>query len=182
MEAFLNETQEKNKGELLVDTKIFSKDIILKAAYNFLDRAYFFFKLNKDQNMLVQITLKQGKEMSLKLLSKEFYDELLSVYLRDKLEKENKTIRETIIGAAINNSLDKGWFTAKQNTEENQIDFDKDIDDILKEIENDPDLKIDESEIENILKEIEAESLQEKKPILNINKEGLEQAKQQFNK
>jgi hypothetical protein len=37
MEAFLKEIIENNKFELLIDTKIFSKDIILKAAYQFLD-------------------------------------------------------------------------------------------------------------------------------------------------
>jgi CBS-domain-containing membrane protein len=38
------------------------------------------------------------------------------------------------------------------------IDFDKDIEDILREIENDPELKIDEEEIEKILREIEEEA------------------------
>ena len=54
---------------------------------------------------------------------------------------------------AIDNSLDLEHFVefdtsseeyqnAWVRQEQNQIDFDKDIDDILKEIENDPDLKI----------------------------------------
>jgi CBS-domain-containing membrane protein len=47
------------------------------------------------------------------------------------------------------------------NQNGNQIDFDKDIDEILKEIENDPELKIDEEEIERILKEIEEETASE---------------------
>ena len=52
-----------------------------------------------------------------------------------------------------------------------QIDFDKDIDEILREIENDPDLKIDEEEIEKILKEIEQETESMKKPSIQINQE-----------
>ena len=36
---------------------------------------------------------------------------------------------------------------------QNQIDFDKDIDQILKDLENDPDLKIDEEEIEELIEE-----------------------------
>jgi len=84
--------------------------------------------------------------------------------LRDKLEKDNKDIREKIVWAAIANSLDIDNFVAMDtnnqwwNQEQNQIDFDKDIDEILKEIENDPELKIDEEEIEKILKEIEEET------------------------
>ncbi|MDP2395742.1 MAG: hypothetical protein Q8S84_02165 [bacterium] len=57
------------------------------------------------------------------------------------------------------------------NIENNQIDFDKDIDDILKEIENDPDLQINEEEIARILKEIEEESNSEEKPQIMINLE-----------
>jgi len=85
--------------------------------------------------------------------------------LRDKLEKDNKEIREKIVGAAIANSLDMNNFvqidTEKRQEEKNEIDFDKDIDEILKEIENDPDLKIDEEEIQRILKEIEEETAEE---------------------
>jgi hypothetical protein len=87
----------------------------------------------------------------------------LSVYLRDKLEKDNKNIREKIIWAAITNSLDSNNFVSLDTDIQNgnQIDFDKDIDEILKEIENDPELKIDEEEIEKILKEIEEETANE---------------------
>lgn len=35
----------------------------------------------------------------------DFSDELLSVLLRDNLEKDNKEIREKIVSAAIANSL-----------------------------------------------------------------------------
>jgi transposase len=53
-----------------------------------------------------------------------------------------------------------------------QIDFDKDIDEILKEIENDPDLQIDEEEIQRILEEVEQESKKPKSstPKLDPNK------------
>ena len=58
----------------------------------------------------------------------------------------------------------------------------KDIDEILREIENDPDLKIDEEEIEKILKEIEAETESIKKPTLQVNPEGLKDIKNMFKK
>ncbi|MDD3302424.1 MAG: His-Xaa-Ser system protein HxsD [Candidatus Gracilibacteria bacterium] len=173
MEKFLNEIIEGEKFELLIDGSIFNKDIVIKAAYNFLDKGYFFFKKNSEDNIILQFTKKQGEETSPEIIINEFSDELLNVYLRDKLEKDNKEIREKIVGAAIANSLDSKDFI-EINTDnldnQNQIDFDKDIDEILKEIENDPDLKIDEEEIERILKEIEDESKEEEIEItLDIN-------------
>jgi lipoate-protein ligase A len=111
--------------------------------------------------------------------------------LRDTLEKENKDIREKIVWAAIANSLDANWFSSidtdnlGKNQENNQIDFDKDIDEILKEIENDPELKIDEEEIAKILKEIEEETeseLEEPKPMINLDPEAIKKAKKHFKK
>jgi len=173
MEKFLNEIIEWEKFELLIDWSIFNKDIVIKAAYNFLDKGYFFFKKNSEDNIILQFTKKQWEETLPEIIINEFFDELLNVYLRDKLEKDNKEIREKIVWAAIANSLDSKDFI-EINTDnldnQNQIDFDKDIDEILKEIENDPDLKIDEEEIERILKEIEDESKEEEIEItLDIN-------------
>ncbi|MDD3646552.1 MAG: His-Xaa-Ser system protein HxsD [Candidatus Gracilibacteria bacterium] len=164
MEGFLKEYIEGNKFELLIDTNIFSKEIILKAAYNFLDKGYFFFKFDEKNNIILQFTPKVGILENPERIIGDFSDELLSVVLRDKLEKDNKDIREKIVGAAIANSLDANNFVnidtdnIEGNNHQNQIDFDKDIDEILKEIENDPELKIDEAEIERILKEIEEET------------------------
>lgn len=162
MTNFLTVEKTSWKCYLEIDTKLFKKDIILKAAYQFLDQAYFFFRINSKNNIELQLTLR-NKDKNYEEILANFSDELLSVYLRDKLEKDNKDIREKIVWAAIANSLDSSNFVEvdtdlEQNQDQNQIDFDKDIDEILKEIENDPELKIDEEEIENILKEIEEET------------------------
>jgi hypothetical protein len=61
-----------------------------------------------------------------------------------------------------------------------QIDFDRDIDEILREIENDPELKIDEAEINRILAEIEAETQSIPKPKLDPNK--LKDVKKNFSR
>ena len=189
MEAFLNEVVDGEKFELTIDTKIFSKEIVLKTAYVFLDRWYFFFKMDNNWNIILQFTRKEENKEDPKKIITDFADELLSTLLRDTLEKDNKDIREKIVWAAIANSLDSNWFTSIDtdnmwnNQENNQIDFDKDIDEILREIENDPELKIDEEEIEKILKEIEEETESEiEPPVLTANLEGLKKAKEQFNK
>ena len=184
MEAFLKEVVEWEKFQLVIDTQIFPKDIILKAAYNFLDKGYFLFNHDADKNIVLQFTKKADVDTDPKTIVGEFSDELLDVYLRDKIEKDNKVIREAIVEKAINGPLDMQNFVSldvEKNQEQNQIDFDKDIDEILKEIENDPDLKIDETEIENILKEIEEEAESEvQKPSLTIDPKSVAGAKDMF--
>ena len=199
MQKFLKKIIEWDKLELTIDTKIFSKDIILKTAFSFLDRGYFFFKEDENKNIILQLTKRdphsispKGREVEQIELEKivwDFSDALLEFYLRNKLEIENKFIRETIVEKAINGPLDQNNFVTldtdniQNNQESNQIDFDKDIDEILKEIENDPELKIDEEEIEKILKEIEEETESEvKPPVLTANLEWLKKAKEQFKK
>lgn len=188
MEKFLNEIVEWKKFELLIDSSIFNKDIVLKSAYNFLDKGYFFFKYDTGWNLILQFTTKDWIEDSPNSIINNFGEELIAVYLRDKLEKDNKVIRETIVEKAIGWPIDLDNFVSldtdaiQENQENNQIDFDKDIDDILKEIESDPDLKIDENEIENILKEIEEETEEIEKPKLTINPDAVKEAKNNFKK
>lgn len=186
MEQFLNKKLWENILELTIDTNIFPKEIILKAAFNFLDRWYFFFKFDENKNMILQLTKRAENDENLEKIIENFSDTLLETYLRDKLEKDNKVIRETIVNKAINWPLDYNNFvtfdTEVWYQEQNEIDFDKDIDEILAEIENDPDLKIDEEEIERILAEIEAESFEMEKPKPKINFDGLKEVKEKFKK
>jgi hypothetical protein len=138
--------------------------------------------------MFLEFQKKEDSKLDSKNLVMEFSDELLAVYLRDKLEHDNKDIREKIVGAAIANSLDSVNFvefdtSENENFEQNQIDFDKDIDEILREIENDPELKIDEAEIEKILREIEAETSMEEvkeEPKITLNPNNLNDVKRMF--
>ncbi len=185
MSIFLKEIPGENGFELMIDTSIFSKDIILKAAYNFLDRGYFFFRFDENKNIILECRKKAGVNIATENIIWEYSDELLSVYLRDTLERENKAIREAIVTKAINGPLDMQNFVSLDTdaiAQTNEIDFDKDIDEILREIENDPDLKIDEEEIEKILKEIEQETESMKKPSIQINPEWLKDIKNMFQK
>jgi hypothetical protein len=58
MIPFLSKNIENNRLELLVDGAIFSPEIAMKAAYTFLDRAYFFFRKN-ESDTIVQIHPKE---------------------------------------------------------------------------------------------------------------------------
>jgi His-Xaa-Ser system protein HxsD len=173
MQQFISQNQENGKTEFLIDTKIFDTSIAMKSAYAFLDRAYFFF-YSTTEWLIVQITPKEWQSWNAEKFAWEYSDELLATLLRVKIEEENKIVRETIVRRALWSYADLPHFTSVDISENpsSQIDFDKDIDEILKEIENDPDLKIDEEEINRILAEIEAETQSEtqKKPILDPNK------------
>lgn len=181
MDAFLSQNSENNRLELKVDTTLFSPQVVMKAAYTFLDQAYFFFR-NDDKSIIVQITPKESASWTAEKFALEYSDELLATLLRYNLERDNKEIRETIVKRALSSFADVENFTyvaQDAQVQKNQIDFDKDIDDILKEIENDPDLKIDESEITRILAEIESESSHNhSSPKIDLNK--LKDAKTKF--
>lgn len=187
MEPILKKNIEDNALELVIDTKIFNKDIVLKAAFNHLDEGYFLFSTRDDGNILLQFTPRDNSPLNSTSVVAGFSDNLIEVYLRDKLERENKDIREKIIWAAIANSIDSNGFVSidtERKSDQNQVDFDKDIDEILKEIENDPDLKIDEAEIERILKEIEEETqwmqFEEVKPTITLDTNAVKNAKEKF--
>ena len=144
-------------------------------------------ELNRILNCFKKIKLKfklwisdNSEKDILRNFIENFSDVILETYLRDKLEKDNKIIRETIVQKAINEPLDYRNFITL-DTQNSDINFDKDIDEILSEIENDPDLKIDESEIEKILAEIEEES-KDMKPKLSVNLNAIKKAKENFNK
>ncbi len=186
MLPFLNETIEWNQFELIIDKSIFDKDIVLKTAYNFLDKWYFFFKIDENGNILVQYTAKDWVKENPKDIIWDFSDELLSVYLRDKLERDNKTLRELIVWTALSHGLDENNFIeintdVSNGSNQNQLDFDKDIDDILKAIENDSDLDIDGEEIRKILEEIEEESKKsEKVQNISLDVNAIKDAKKTF--
>ncbi len=184
MKDFLTTTIENEKFELLIDINIFPKDIVLKAAYTYLDKWYFFFSFNKDWNLIMQFTKKDNQKVDPKVIIWDFSDSLLEYLLRDKIEKDNKIVREIIVEKAINGPIDKDNFISfdDKSAQSNQVDFDKDIDDILSEIENDPDLKIDEKEIQSILSEIEEESKNQAKPNISVNISALEDMKKKFTK
>jgi len=94
--------------------------------------------------------------------------------LRNELDKKYGSLREKIISTALGFSLNlndvksdldkllKAYsFLSSSNCWE-QPKTEKSIEDIIEDIENDPDLDIDKKEIVNILREIDEESKDQK--------------------
>lgn len=172
MKNFISQNVENGRLELLIDTKIFTTNVAMKAAYPLLEKAYFLFSLEENGDLVVQISPKEWQSWNAEKFALEYSDELLGYALRVQIESENKIVRETIVRRALGSYADLPNFKTVEpdGFQKWQIDFDKDIDEILKEIENDPELKIDEEEINRILAEIEAETKESQKPKLDLNK------------
>ena len=140
--------------QLTIDTKIFSKNLVLKAAYNFLDRWYFLFILDENKNIIVQCKKKEETIISSEKILLDFSDELLNIYLRSIIDEWTKSVRDAIILATLNWSIDVKNYISKEQEVNNLENIDAEIDSILNDLKNDPELKVDEEEIKKIISEI----------------------------
>lgn len=98
--------RKENKIIISVNQKLYPLEAAYGAAYAFLDKAYIY--LEEGPKSKIQITLK-GKEKltkkGLEALKGEFLNELLNSSLRDRISKNNKKIREYMIGRALASAL-----------------------------------------------------------------------------
>lgn len=78
---------------------------------------------------------------------KDFSDELLNVHLRMNIDNRALGLRDLIADAAIFSSYDPTHYIESKP----QRDLDAEIDSILQDLENDPDLSMDEKEIRSML-------------------------------
>jgi len=93
--------------EIRLDLKIYPLEAILNTCYMFIERAYIF--LDGDTKArFVKVSIKGKKKLSKKrlvALRGEFMNELLYSVLRYNVSKNNKKIREYIIGRALYSSV-----------------------------------------------------------------------------
>lgn len=90
--------------KITLNSGIYPLEAIISAAYSFLDRAYVFLDGKPaGGNIIVDLKSKNGKtsKKSSQQLKGEFMNELLFNTLRLKIGKNNKKIREYIIGRAL---------------------------------------------------------------------------------
>ncbi|UZE93296.1 MAG: His-Xaa-Ser system protein HxsD [Candidatus Nealsonbacteria bacterium] len=91
-----------NKIIVSVNPKLYPLQALYGAAYVFLDRAYIF--LDGDPKKEVYVSLKGKKKLTkkeIRALADEFLNELLNYNLRCQISKDNRKIREYIVGAAL---------------------------------------------------------------------------------
>jgi len=89
--------------EIKLNSKIYPVEAILNACYLFIDRAYIF--LDSDpKGIQIKISFKSksgDSKKQLEALKGEFMNELLHCVLRYGISKDNKKIREYIVGRAL---------------------------------------------------------------------------------
>lgn len=150
MSFLLKEIITDKEFELLIDSSIFEKNIILKAAYCFLDKWYFLFKKDENNNIILNFIKKDWVEEKTKKIILDFTDELLNTTLRKVIETENREIKNMIFNKALSSSLDSENYVQFSPTKDN-IQLENEVDEILDELANDPELKIDEEEMKKII-------------------------------
>lgn len=99
---------EKNKNliKVIINSKLYPLEAVYGAAYVFLDKAYF--RLDGDPEKEITVQIKSKEKLSrkgLENLASDFLNELLNYSLRYKISKNNRKIREYIIGTALLSAL-----------------------------------------------------------------------------
>jgi len=92
----------KNQTKILVNPKLYPLEAVYGAAYVFLDKAYLRLDGNPEKKITVQIKGKENlNKKGLENLANDFLNELLNYSLRYRISKNNKKIREYIVGTAL---------------------------------------------------------------------------------
>lgn len=81
---------------------LYEKEVLLKAAYAFTDRAYIHLDVSKD-DYLVEITPKNGNENE--QIFAEFENELIAQEMRRIVAEKTKNIREMIVARALSSTI-----------------------------------------------------------------------------
>lgn len=110
-----------NEKEALVriDPGIYEKEIIYGAAYNFLDKAYFF--LSGDPQKEIRIRIKIKGEEDPEEMAQTFLNELISVGLRIKLAEKNKALRDYYLAYSLLGVSKKDMVEELDSTEKDPL-------------------------------------------------------------
>jgi His-Xaa-Ser system protein HxsD len=109
--------------KIYYDKELYPKDVVIKSAYAFTDRAYIHLDLINDKYEF-DVTIKDASDQ----LSKgEIDNELLMQSARYLVEKETKNVREIILGRALASSM------IQKNADINEEDHSGDATEILKD-------------------------------------------------
>ena len=87
--------------QLRYNRELYSKIALIKASYNFTDRAYVHLEADKDY-YYVSIIAKSGKE---EIYEDEFENEMLAQSVRHEIYLQTKNIRELMLARAVATSV-----------------------------------------------------------------------------
>lgn len=119
-------TKTDNEIKIPIDPKIYPLEAVYGAAYVFLDRAYL--KLDGDPDKKIIVTIKAKKNIGNKGMEKlvdDFLNTLLNYGLRVQISKNNRKIREYIVGSALFGAIG-GMGEITEKAKKNKEDWQKD--------------------------------------------------------
>ncbi len=90
-----------------VNTKLYSKEVVYKACYVFIDRMYIFLDVSPKKDV-ISVTLEGKSTLTKKGIEKlegEFVNELLNSLVRENVSKRNQKVLEQIVGGAMGAAL-----------------------------------------------------------------------------
>lgn len=126
-----------NEIILTLDQKIYTKEVILRACYVFIDRAYI--HLDCPTQKEIKVFLKGKKKLNegqLDFLKGDFLNELLNVLIRKQTAAKNQKILEYIVGWAVTAALEKPG-PACEITNPRTKKMEKEVEALMKELETD---------------------------------------------
>lgn len=112
--------------KISLSKEIYPVEAILNACYVFLEKFYFFLeedKKNKTINVNFKIKQKKPGKNSEEELKDEFMNELIHSCLRYRISKNNKKIREYIVGRALYTPFSGSEFDILQGQEDEKLDY-----------------------------------------------------------
>lgn len=86
------------------DTRLFSADVIQRAALKFSDLCSFSFSLPSDTTIAVHIEVLEGQAGSIHQLISKLRNEVLDQQLRERIAKETESERNLILAYAFSNT------------------------------------------------------------------------------
>ncbi len=116
--------QHKNQIKIEINPEIYPLEAVYGAAYVFLDKAYL--RLDGDPKKKIIVNIKSKNNLNkkeLENLANDFLNELLNYGLRYKISKNNRKIREYIVGTAL---LSASAVFVEDQKEEKKEDWQKD--------------------------------------------------------
>ena len=104
-------------GKMKFSKELYPKVVLLKAAYNFTDRAYIHLDAD-DIYYYVELTEKDGETVS----EQDFENEMLAQSVRHEIYLQTKTIRELLLARAMATTV----ITDRELTEEQEPEAEED--------------------------------------------------------
>jgi len=86
---------------ILVDTRIYSLEVLFRTCYVFTDRCYLFLEPWNDREIINICFSKKNDDCALAEIAAEFCNELVNQHVRLKITSETRPIRELIVAQAF---------------------------------------------------------------------------------